>query len=221
MDIKELLSTNSEYYQDFVSRMTYHTNAIEGNTLTLEQTRDILKGKSSIKEQERFFEYNEILNHKNALDYVINALQEPISERAILDIGKIINKNILDISSWRNTDVYIRGSKHIPPRWGEIRERMMYYVYNYNKTKVDDIFLFMANMHIGFERIHPFQDGNGRTGRLLLAKESIKNNIPSAIIRYEDREEYIAMLEARDDVALAKLLERRSQEELECIKKFL
>ena len=95
----------------------------------------------------------------------------------------------------------------------------MYYIYNYIHDE-QDIFTKISRYHIEFERIHPFEDGNGRTGRLLINYELIKNNFPPVVIAKEDRVRYFEFLRNNDSNGLAEWLEELSAKEKERMKKF-
>lgn len=96
---------------------------------------------------------------------------------------------------------------------------MVYFVYNYNHD-IEDIFDKIARYHIEFEKIHPFEDGNGRTGRLLLNYELLKNNISPVVISKEDRVKYFEFLRNNDSIGLAEWLRNLSNEEKERMERF-
>ena len=96
---------------------------------------------------------------------------------------------------------------------------MIYYIYNYNHDE-QDIFAKIAKYHIDFERIHPFEDGNGRTGRLLINYELLKNDLPPVVIAKEDRVKYFEFLRNNDSTGLAKWIKELSTREEERMEKF-
>lgn len=96
---------------------------------------------------------------------------------------------------------------------------MMYYIYNYNHDE-QDIFAKIAKYHIDFERIHPFEDGNGRTGRLLINCELLKNDLPPVVILKEDRVKYFEFLRNNDSTGLAEWIKELSTREEERMEKF-
>ena len=222
MNILEFILNNQTYLEDFITRSTYHSNAIEGSTLTYAETYAILYNDNSFKiEGKEPREIYEAINHKKALELVFKNLQnnDTFDERFIKNINKLINKNINDSDGYRKVQVFIRGSEHIPPTPEQIQNLMNYYIYNYTHDE-QDIFNKIAKYHIEFEKIHPFEDGNGRTGRLLLNYELLKNNIAPIVITKEDRVKYFEFLKSNDDLGLANWLKELSLNEQERIGKF-
>lgn len=140
-------------------------------------------------------------------------------ERFIKKINENINRDIKDVAGYRTVQVFIRGSEHIPPEPEKISNLMMYYVYNYNNCD-EDVFLKIARYHIEFEKIHSFEDGNGRTGRLVINYELLKNNLPPVVISKDDRVKYFEFLKNNDCKGFAKWLEELSAKEKERREKF-
>ena len=213
MDIKDYIFNNQAYFEDFITRSTYHSNAIEGNTLSYAETYAILFNDNDFKVSAKPREIYEAINHKYAMNYVLNHLEEDLSETMIKDIAILINRNISEISGYRTVPVRIRGAEHIPPEPSQLSQMMMYYVYNYNHTAFDDIYQKIAQMHVQFERIHPFEDGNGRTGRLLLNYELLRNNLAPIVIQKDQRTDYFKMLEHNDSVGLSRFFKELSEQE--------
>lgn len=222
-EIIEFICENEEYLRDFVTRSTYHSNAIEGSTLTFAETYAIIYNDNSFKISEKEpREIYEAINHKKALNFAIKELCSEdflLSEKFIKNINKIINQDIKDTEGYRKVQVFIRGSEHIPPEPTGINNLMQYYVYNYSNDE-NDVFYKIANYHIEFESIHPFEDGNGRTGRILINCELLKNNIAPVVIDKEDRAKYFEFLRSKDIEGFASWLKELSEKEKERIKKF-
>lgn len=222
MSILEFIFNNKDYLEDLITRSTYHSNAIEGSTLTYVETYAILYNDNSFKIQGKEpREIYEAINHKKALEFVFENLKnkEEFSEKMIKKINEIINKDIKDTEGYRKIQVYIRGSEHIPPSPEKIPNLMTYFVYNYNNND-DDIFNKIARYHIEFEKIHPFEDGNGRTGRLLINYELMKNNIAPVVISKEERTHYFELLKNNDIKGLSEWIRKLSNAEKERMKKF-
>lgn len=200
MKITEFIKSNRDYFENFITRSTYHSNAIEGSTLSYAETYSIIFNDNSFKVTAEPREFYEAVNHKYALSYILDKADEnaDLTEALIKHIGILINKNINEIDGYRTAQVYIRGAEYIPPAPNQLNQTMMYYVYNYNHTEYTDIFHKIAQKHIEFERIHPFGDGNGRTGRLLINFELLKNNIPPIVIPKEERAEYFEYIANQD-----------------------
>lgn len=208
-----------DYFEQFITRNTYHSNGIEGNTLSYADTYSIIFNDNSFKITAEPREIYEAINHKYALNRMIEAVlnDDELSTELIIDIATIINKNIRDISGYRKTSVLIRGAEYVPPAPAEVPTAMMYYVYNYNNDNRESLFEKIADYHIRFERIHPFEDGNGRTGRLLLNYELIREGKAPIVIEKEQRSQYFGYLERQDIQGLGKLIEQLSIKEQELI----
>lgn len=220
MSIIDFIKSNDEYFQDYITRSTYHSNGIEGSTLSYAETYAVLFNDNSFKVTAQPREIYEAINHKYALNYVLNLDYSALTEKIIKDIAVLINKNINDISGYRKTQVYIKGAEHIPPAPTAINQEMIYFVYNYNNTDYCDIFEKIATNHIKFETIHPFEDGNGRTGRLLINFELLHNNLAPVIIPKEERAKYFEFIANQDAFGLSKYFEELSNKETERIKSF-
>lgn len=221
MTILEFILNNNDYLEDLITRSTYHSNGIEGSTLTYAETYAILYNDNSFKIQGKEpREIYEAINHKSALELVFSNLKnnEGFDERFIKQLNETINKNIKDTEGYRKVSVIIRGSDHIPPEPEKVPNLMNYFVYNYNHDE-QDIFDKIARYHIEFETIHPFEDGNGRTGRLLLNYELLKNNLPPVVISKDDRVKYFEFLRNNDIAGFANWLKELSDEEKERMKK--
>ena len=222
MTILKFVLNNKEYLEDLITRSTYHSNAIEGSTLTYAETYAILYNDNSFKiEGKEPREIYAAINHKKALELVFKNLKntEEFDERFIKKINETINMDIRDSEGYRAVQVFIQGSEHIPPEPEKVPNLIMDYIYNYNHDE-QDIFTKIARYHIEFERIHPFEDVNGRTGRLIINYELLKNNLPPVVIAKEDRVKYFEFLRNADINGLAEWLKELSAREKERMEKF-
>ena len=192
------LSIVKNLHEDLVLRWTYHSNAIEGNTLTLKETKVALEGITIGGKTLR--EHFEAINHKDAILFMEDLAQkeDKLSEYSIKQIHSLILKNIDDENKgkYRTTNVIISGAEHKPPQSFEVQSKMQEFIkkYNENITKLHPIEL-ASFVHIEFVKIHPFIDGNGRTSRLLMNLELIKAGFPPVVIKLEDRLEYYKALD--------------------------
>lgn len=183
------------YYEKFVTEFTYDTNAIEGSTLTLSETAMILFDKI-VPKGKSIREINEVQNHKDAFDFMLE-YKGDISKQFVLRMHKILMHNILwkYAGVFRDVQVYVRGADFIPalPQHVESEFKKLMLWYRRNKKKYHPI-VVAAYMHHVFESIHPFRDGNGRVGRLILNFILRKNRFPMIDIKYRDRQEYYSAL---------------------------
>jgi Fic family protein len=185
-------------HEDLVARWTYHSNAIEGNTLTLQETKVALEGITIGGKLLK--EHFEAINHKDAILFVEKLAQKDISldEFTIRQIHSLVLKNIQHTykGTYRDTNVIISGARHTPPPSYDIRTKMAEFIKKYKKKRqtVHPIELAVF-VHIEFVGIHPFIDGNGRTSRLLMNLELIKAGYPPVVIAVEDRLKYYTALD--------------------------
>ncbi len=222
MQVLDFVLSNKEYLEDLITRSTYHSNAIEGSTLTYAETYAILYNDNSFKIQGKEpREIYEAINHKSALELVFDDLKNngALDERFIKNLNQAINKNINEVDGFRKVQVFIQGSDHIPPEPEKVPNLMNYFVYNYNHDE-QDAFTKIAKYHIEFEKIHPFEDGNGRTGRLLLNYELLKNNLPPVVIAKENRIKYFEFLRNDDNRGLAEWIKELSEAEQDRMRQF-
>lgn len=185
-------------HDDLVLRWTYHSNAIEGNTLTLKETKVVLEGITVGGKTLR--EHTEALNHRDAIAYVEDVIgkAEPFSEWQIRNIHNLILKNIDadNAGRYRTVNVVIAGAVHTPPDFLHIPERMAAFVawYQANAIALHPVER-AARVHADFVGIHPFVDGNGRTSRLLMNLELIKAGFPPVVIPVAQRLRYYEALD--------------------------
>ncbi len=170
-------------YEAFTSFFTYDSNAIEGNSLTLEETSFLLFEKR-VPSAKSLREINETLNHKLAFDYMLR-YKGDITKEFILELHKLVIKNTLkenlipQIGKYRDLQVYIHGRDWLPPKPKGVPKEMKNLLswYTLNKNKLHPL-VIASYFHVAFETIHPFVDGNGRVGRLLMNFILHKNKYP-------------------------------------------
>ena len=184
--------------EDLILRWTYHSNAIEGNTLTLLETKVVLEGITVGGKALR--EHFEAINHRNAIYYVEDIIkkEEPFSEWQIRNIHQLILKNIDDDNAgrYRQQNVLISGATNTPPDYTLLNDKMAQFIDCYN-TEADLMHPIerAAKVHADFVGIHPFIDGNGRTSRLLMNLELMKAGYPPCVITVENRLAYYEALD--------------------------
>lgn len=205
----EFMQACRPYFEDYVTRSTYHSNAIEGNTISLPETYEILWNKDTMRISATSRELYEAINHKYALERAMETPNETLTERLVKDVAILINKNINEMRGYRTTQVMLQGAEHIPPAPAEVPFMMMQLVADVNAMDGDP-FLRAATLHIRFERIHPFSDGNGRTGRILINRELMRTGEPPAVITKDSRAAYFQLLADCDYDGLAEMLRRLS-----------
>lgn len=183
---------------NFKLEWTYNSNAIEGNTLTLKETKVVLEGITIGGKTIR--EHLEAINHKEAIEFLEELVQDnnELSEMDIKNIHAIVLKGIDNENAgrYRTENVIISGASHIPPDAIIVPESMEKLIYRYDewKEKYHPI-IVAALLHAEFVKIHPFIDGNGRTARLLMNFEVMKNGYPPIIIKNEERHKYYDALD--------------------------
>lgn len=175
----------------------YNSNAIEGNTLTLKETDIILQYGVTVKGKS-LKEHEEVKGQEYAINFLKEIIKrnEPLSLRLIREFHSLVlNDDIENRGKFKqsNNEILEAGFETIP--YYLVEEELTELIEKYNSNKVDSLVTKVSHFHANFEKIHPFIDGNGRTGRLLLNLELMKNGYPITVIRNEEREEYYTALE--------------------------
>lgn len=176
--------------EDFMVEYTYNSNAIEGNTLTLRETDMVLKGLTV--GQKPLKDHIEAVSHKEAFYFILDLVKEKrdLSESIIKQIHfLVLGDKKDDRGVYRKVPVRIMVASHEPVQPYLIEPMMESLLIDY-KSSQDNLIKKLAKFHIEFEAIHPFIDGNGRTGRLLVNLELMKNGYPPIDIKFTDRIKY-------------------------------
>jgi Fic family protein len=188
-----------ELGQRYDVALTHHSTAIEGNTLTQSETQIVLEKGITIGGKS-LGEHLEVIGHRDALDFVRALAKEsnPITEREIREIHGLVmrGQDQPDQGRFRTLDVRAAGTGFVYPTHLKVPELMTDFVEWLAQSKSTHPVENASEAHLRFVTIHPFRDGNGRVGRLLLNLILIRSGYPIAIIRNEDRLRYITALEA-------------------------
>lgn len=182
--------------EEFTVEFTYNSNAIEGNTLTLRETDLVLRGLTI--DRKPLKDHMEAVGHKEAFDYVRELVKEqvPMSESIIKQIHYLVLADKKDDRGvYRRVPVHIMGAQHEPVQPYLIQPKMEQLMIDYGSS-TEHIVTRLARFHIEFEGIHPFIDGNGRTGRLLVNLELMKAGYPPIDIKFTDRIAYYNAFDA-------------------------
>lgn len=179
--------------EEFMIENTYDSNAIEGNTLTLRETALILQEGLTVAGK-HIREHLEVIGHRNAFEYMIELADtgDILTEKILRELHSLVLMNdVKNGGVYRNVNVTILGATHTPPPHYLVRERMEELMFIYDELKRNKHVLeAVAEFHLRFENIHPFVDGNGRTGRLVLNLELIKAGLLPINIKFADRNKY-------------------------------
>lgn len=177
---------------------TYNSNAIEGNTLTLSETKVVLENGITIKGKP-LKDHLEIINHKEAIEYIEDLVgnNSNLSEYDIKSVHYLILKEIdsTNAGKYRNENVFISGAKHVPPVYMNVPYEMQRLIDKYQGWQGLHPVVRACFLHGEFVKIHPFVDGNGRTARLLLNFELIQSGYPPVVIKAENRADYYDALD--------------------------
>lgn len=215
--VRPLTASELKYFNnEFSISASHNSNAIEGNTFTFDETKlliekGIVTGAHSLRESE------DIVGYKQALDFLYECVKEkkPISEDFIKRVHNFVLRGDEEAGRYRTIQNYVGSLTRIvytpcPP--AQVPERMKRYAEElqadcrHNAELAEqgqinwvELFHNLAGHHIEFENIHPFVDGNGRTGRLLLIYEMILLGLLPVDVRYEERDRYYAAIKAYRD----------------------
>lgn len=184
--------------ENMLVEWTYNSNAIEGNTLTISETKVVLEGITIGGKLLR--EHLEVINHKDAILFIEELVQEnkALTEWNIKNLHHLVLKNIDDeyAGKYRTENVIISGAKHRPPEHYFVNEQMEQLISQYNGAwKNLHPIEKAALLHGEFVKIHPFIDGNGRTARLLMNFALMQSGYPPTIIKVEMRPQYYDALD--------------------------
>lgn len=203
--LKEIIDTPDIRDQFYLS-LTYHSNRIEGSTLSEGETAAIMFQGAALPNK-NIIEQLEVKNHQAALGYLFNYLEDRgrIDETLVMKLhGILLNAIRPDAGGYRNHGVRIAGANIPTANYVKVPHLMKALIAEANKNTKDAV-RRIASIHARFEAIHPFGDGNGRIGRLLMHAMALRQNLPPPVILQENRRLYITYLnkaQAKDDLTL-------------------
>lgn len=193
------LKENASLREAFLVRMTYHSNAIEGSRMTVRETERVMAGKA-VRGKE-LFEILEVTNHKNALGFLLERARPGlrIDEDFILRLHEIVMYDFANKlpGRYRTGPVNLMNSDKTLPSFQEVPFKMKKLLSRINDHGKDPI-AKIASDHYEFEAIHPFFDGNGRVGRLLMAAQLLSQGFAPPLITIDDRYSYYMALSKAD-----------------------
>lgn len=198
------VSAVKKIQEQFQLQMTYNSNAIEGNSLTLKETYLVINEGITIKGKP-LKDHLEAKDHQEALGYLYELVDKgkrnTISENFIRSIHNIIMKETDKewAGRYRNSNVFISGSDHIPPDAMDVPVEMQKLIewISQNRKKLHTVEL-AALLHYKIAHIHPFFDGNGRTARLVMNLVLMQEGYPLVVILKNDRKKYYRVLQQAD-----------------------
>ena len=188
------LGIKGNLYHNTQIIFAYNTNHIEGSKLSEEQTRHIYETNTVLFKEDTVANIDDIvetINHFKLVDYMLDVAEKSLSEKMIKEFHKILKEGTSDSKKdWFNVGEYkqlpneVGGTKTTSPKLVAIQMKKLPEWYNsLKKVAIKEIIEF----HAKFEKIHPFQDGNGRIGRIIIFKECLKHNIIPFIILDSDK----------------------------------
>lgn len=214
------------YIENMLIRMAHHSTAIEGNPLTEAEVRQVVtcecihEGTSDgipdgisdrIPDGMDSREYDEVRNYTDYIPYLMTVHEEPISLQIIKETHRHLMENIAhDAGAFKTIHNVILGANFIPTEpylvLSELKNWCDTLAYRLEIAKtLEEIIEAIMEQHLRFERIHPFSDGNGRTGRALIVHSCLQQNIPLIIIPKEMGSQYIQMMGDRNVKGLTEM----------------
>lgn len=194
-NVVEEILRNPDIHDQFLLSLTYHTNRIEGSTLSEHDTEAILFH-NAVLANKSLIEQMEAKNHQAALEYLFDYLarSKPITEELLLRLhGILLNAILPDAGRYRTHSVRILGTYMPIANYFKVPALIRRLVDNISRPAADAV-ARIAFIHSRFEQIHPFADGNGRIGRLLMHAMALKLNLAPVVVRQEKKRLYVAYL---------------------------
>lgn len=201
--IKNNEITKKETYKNFLIEFAFNTASIEGNTITLKEAKNLLEEGKTPKDK-TLREIYDLQNTENVFFELLTSTNE-LSHEFIIKVHSRLMKNIDARLGYRTTDVRVFKASFESTPAPYVKTDMDILLNWYKKNKDLHPLALATIFHHKFEKIHPFMDGNGRTGRMLLNYILMRNKYPPVIIHRKFRKKYIAALRSADDVDINKI----------------
>ena len=184
------------FEKSFEIEYTHNSTAIEGNTLSLVQTKAVLEDGLSVGGK-TLREIYEVVNHKKAFEYVKKCVSEGkvLDENIVKDIHALLMENILTGGIYRNVEVRITGAMHKPPIPSKMYQQIKNFYADMQYASKENAIELAAWTHAEFVKIHPFEDDNGRTSRMIMNYQLTASGFLPVSIAKENRLEYFEALE--------------------------
>lgn len=226
---ERMFQLTQEYLDDLMVRMAHHSTAIEGNSLTLGETKSLLID-NYIPRAMDLREFHEVINYKAFMPFFTDAIENEVefNHNFIREVHAILCKNTIESvpGEFKTIPNMIIGADFIPTPpyqvvpaledWRLNLKAQLQAAGSYN----DEIIAAICRQHIEFERIHPFPDGNGRVGRALMVYSCLSKKIVPIIIPAENRTEYLSYLAQMDENGLCNFAIRLQKTEKERLQGF-
>lgn len=202
LDLRELLN-NEDLLKLTTLHLTYHTNNIEGSTMTMEDVATVLDDENAIISNKTYREQAEARNHRTAFLFLLNQLREAgenfrwTSDLILETHRRLMNSLLDDAGTYRKYGVRVLGSNIARTNYASV-PREIDKLLDYMNTSSDDFIELLAKTHAIFELIHPFGDGNGRTGRLIMFTQAMQHGIVPPLVLKERKRAYYKYLENAD-----------------------
>ncbi len=198
--------TKEEIFRNYVIEFAYNTASIEGNTINLEEARNLLDEGITPKNKTLREIYDLQNTEKVFSELLRKKLKDDFNHETIIKIHDKLLENIDNRKWYRTTDIRVIRSNFdaSPGKYVKTDMDLLLRWFNGNKEKIHPLVLAII-FHHKFEKIHPFMDGNGRTGRMIMNLILINNNLPPTIIHKKTRKEYLDVMREADESDLWKI----------------
>ena len=206
-NVLQHIISRKDLLDEIILKLTYHTNRIEGSTLSENETAAVLFD-GAILPNKTQAEQMEAKNHQTAIKYLFDYLVDDgnVNEKLLLKLHSILLNSIHpEAGIYRQHGVRIMGTNLPTANYLSVPKLMKNLMANISNIGANNTIAYAAKTHAQFEQIHPFADGNGRIGRLIIQAILLRNNLVPAIIDQKDKPLYLRYLyvaQTRDDYSL-------------------